>query len=541
MMLYHRIAARLYNKPLLLIPSAAFAVSEFLLSRVEQPRSQQPLRSSSDKRANRFVGSHYDDENNYHPYRVTDGTAVVQVVGELVNRSGGWVDADCGVISYEYIQYQIDCALNDPKVLSIVLDIDSPGGEVNGCFALAEYLRKVRSVKPIVSFGNANALSGGYSIESSALKIVAPKDSEHGSIGVWMLHYDFSKHLEQHGVKPTLVFDGAHKVDGHPFAPLPESVESEWKIECQRIRTMFAASVAAGRKSLSVDAILATEARCYYAEDAVKLGLIDQIGSFDDALGLAKSLRGKGTVVNNPTRGVAGKKIKKPTRSANATEGNVDNCANANCGHPHDDHPDDGACTVDGCECEGFVAEDTNAEGESEAETNAKKIQRLEETNRQLQAKNQTEARKRITAEVEKFAAPLLANKDDLRFNVQSVGIYSNLLIVAESAAAGLSSATIKGADGDREVKINVKSLGAFVATQIKSLTKSTAKFDPPGGELKAPDNGATSGGVTLKDFEIAATNNAASKKIMDEVQRRRVKDPKFTKAALLKELQQPA
>jgi hypothetical protein len=150
------------------------------------------------------------------------------------------------------------------------------------------------------------------------------------------------------------------------------------------------------------------------------------------------------------------------------------------------------------------------------------------------QAKSiETEARSRIAAEVEQFKAPLLA-KNDLRFNAQSVGIYATILMVAKSAAAGLATAKA----GDKEITLDVRSLGSFVIEQVTALTAATPKFTPDGEQLEQPaDKPKATSGVTAADFKVAATNPEAAKRIAAAVAERKKTDPKFTANDLRREL----
>jgi capsid assembly protease len=217
------------------------------------------------------------------PYRVENGTAILPIIGSLVNR-GAWVGASSGLTSYEGVEAQLDAALTDSQVSRIVLDIDSPGGEAGGMFRLAEKIRMARQRKPITAFVNDMAASAAYGLAASTSRIIVSPSSMLGSIGVVLVHLDRSRELEKKGQMPTLIHAGAHKVDGHPFAPLPESVRVDLQAEVEKIYALFVASVAAGRLSLTDAAIRATEARRFLGEDAVAIGLADAIGGLDEAL-----------------------------------------------------------------------------------------------------------------------------------------------------------------------------------------------------------------------------------------------------------------
>ncbi len=215
-------------------------------------------------------------------YPVIDGVALIQVTGSLVHR-GSWLEGS-GVTSYERLHEVIEAARVDGSVRGIALEVDSFGGEASGCFDLADHIREVRADKPIWAFVAESAFSGGYAIASQANRIILPRTGEVGSIGVLSMHVDYSDQLEMEGVKVTLITAGEHKGDGNPFEPLPEEVRSAWQARAEEIRLIFAETVAAGRGNrFSADDALATEARCFMGEEAVSLGLADEVSDLRGA------------------------------------------------------------------------------------------------------------------------------------------------------------------------------------------------------------------------------------------------------------------
>ncbi len=273
---YHRIASLLYNAPLLLTPEKAQIISAYLWRRIE-----------SQERVSRFVGSVPVDEETgkQAPYKVSGQTAIVPIIGELVNR-GAWLGASSGLVSYEGLQYQISRALQDDSVKSILLDINSPGGEASGAFETADFIRAVNNEKLVVAFVNSMAASGGYALASGAGKIVAIPSSVLGSIGVYYMHLDISQALAKEGIKPTVIFEGAHKIDGNPWEPLPKDVRADIQAKVAKTYLMFVDTVARGRghAGLTAGDIRDTEARVYTGAEAVRLGLADQVGTFAEVL-----------------------------------------------------------------------------------------------------------------------------------------------------------------------------------------------------------------------------------------------------------------
>ncbi|MEX0745684.1 MAG: S49 family peptidase [Phycisphaeraceae bacterium] len=218
------------------------------------------------------------------PFRLTnEGTAIITLVGEFVNR-GAWIGASSGLISYEGFKHQIEQAARDPRVRNILLDMESPGGEAVGCFEAAAMVRDAAKVKPVVALVNGMAASAAYALASGATRVIAAPTGISGSIGVVMLHLDFSQLLSAEGIKPTLIFAGAHKVDGNPFEPLPEAVRADFQREIDSFYDQFVGTVAAGRAGLDEKEIRATEARVYKGAAAVDAGLADAVGTFEDVL-----------------------------------------------------------------------------------------------------------------------------------------------------------------------------------------------------------------------------------------------------------------
>jgi len=314
---YHEVVSKFYNVPLLLTPASAHTVSAVLFNRMDAASgrtgaSDQAIetvtyfdatarKDGSTKvhspRNSRFVGEYERGEDGEpRPYRVTEnGIAIITIVGELVNR-GAWVGASSGLVSYEGIAHQVTTAVKDARVRSMVLDVDSPGGEAIGCYEVAEVIRKAAAVKPIVGHANGWAASAAYGLLSGCTWISSIPSGGTGSIGVVLVHLDFAAYLESEGVKPTLIFEGAHKVDGNPYEPLPESVRDRLQAEVRKHYNMFVATVAAGRPGLDPAAIRATEARVYTGEEARAAGLVDRVGTFDDVLAeLSRPVSGRGS------------------------------------------------------------------------------------------------------------------------------------------------------------------------------------------------------------------------------------------------------
>lgn len=275
-----RIADRVLNTPLLITPEKAGLILSVLSGRI----------GLSSVGASQFEGDDVvrDGQGNNtfvrKPYKVSGGVAIIPVIGTLVTR-GAWIGANSGLTSYEGIQHQLRTALGDPDVRCVIIDLHTPGGEALGAFETAAMVRELAGKKSVTALVNGMAASAGYAIASGASKIVTTETGVSGSIGVVVLHADYSRKLDAEGITATLIFAGAHKVDGNPFEPIPEGVRADMQARVDAFYTLFVRTVAMrGTGRLDEVAIRATEARTYIGEAAVAAGLADSVGTFETVL-----------------------------------------------------------------------------------------------------------------------------------------------------------------------------------------------------------------------------------------------------------------
>lgn len=282
------LAERAINRPLIVHPDKAAIIMDVLAGRIG---IEGPDLGALSPEANRFFGSNRRDDGTYSVTRVAGGVAVVSIVGTLVNR-GAWVGASSGLVSYEGIGAQLREAANDPSVHSVILDIDTGGGEAGGITTVAAQIKALAAQKRVVAVVNDTAASGGYWIASAADEIVVSETSMVGSIGVVVLHVNRAGELQQKGWAPTFIHAGAHKVDGHSFGPLPESVKADVQSAIDALYDRFVDGVAAGRGArLTAEAARATEARVFHGQAAITAGLADRFGTFESVLSELQSRR----------------------------------------------------------------------------------------------------------------------------------------------------------------------------------------------------------------------------------------------------------
>lgn len=212
------------------------------------------------------------DQNK--PFAFANGVAIIPVHGTLINRFG----SSWGFVTgYNFIRSQLNAAMADPDVTTILLDVNSFGGEAAGCFELSAQIAAARGQgKKIIAYVDSNCYSAAYAIASAADKIIAIPSAGIGSVGVVAMHVDMSKFLEKIGMAVTFIHSGAHKVDGNPYEPLDKEVKADIQKSVDKSRDKFVA-VVSQNMSLDPKVVYDTEARTYRADDALELGLIHAI------------------------------------------------------------------------------------------------------------------------------------------------------------------------------------------------------------------------------------------------------------------------
>ena len=190
-----------------------------------------------------------------------------------------------GTTSYDDIFTAISNAVEDKEVERILLDIDSPGGEIGGLFDLVDLIFETRKYKPIHSIANDYACSAAYAIASATEKIFVNRTSCVGSIGVIATHLDVSAADKKEGLKYTTIFAGEKKNHLSPHEPLSEDAISDLQIEVNRLYEIFIETVARNR-NISSEKVRSTEAGTYFGADAIVEGLADELTDFRSCLAI---------------------------------------------------------------------------------------------------------------------------------------------------------------------------------------------------------------------------------------------------------------
>ncbi|OMH31953.1 S49 family peptidase [Motiliproteus sp. MSK22-1] len=297
---YTQIASRVLNTPLLLEPAYARVFFSALASRlgIQSLADSQGEILTGDKLQLSAESFNHSAERD-RPYQVLDGVAVLPVSGTLVHKHG-YLNPYSGMTGYDGIIARGSEAFADLDVKGVLLDMDTPGGEVAGCFDTARTLRKLADAagKPLWSLCYDMNCSAGMALASAAHRRLITQTGVAGSVGVIMAHASYEKHLQEEGVNVTLIHSGAHKADGNPYEDLPPDVLARFQSGTDALRADFA-SLVAEMTGLSVEAVLATEAACYRGQEAIDIGLADELVNGHEAIAIfANHLSTQGRVIS---------------------------------------------------------------------------------------------------------------------------------------------------------------------------------------------------------------------------------------------------
>ena len=219
--------------------------------------------------------------------------AIIPIRSEIMK-----YDQMCGPRGSMTLAGEIQSADNNPNIKSILLVIDSPGGQVSYTDILADVIKN--SNTPVVAYVEGMAASGAYWLASSCAKIIASSDLDQvGCIGTMMSFADLKPAYEKMGVKFHEIYATDSKDKNKDFRDLLDGKYDKFRKETlDIINKKFLDSVRSNRQTVDETALTG---KMYFAPDAIELGLIDEIGSFEYALEQADSIQPNDTFLKNDT------------------------------------------------------------------------------------------------------------------------------------------------------------------------------------------------------------------------------------------------
>ncbi len=188
----------------------------------------------------------------------------------------------------DYVEL-MEKAERDPAIKAVVLYVNSPGGSVAASEALYFAVKKLAEKKPVVAYIADYGTSGAYMAVLPAHEIIASNSSLTGAIGVYALVINYKGLMDKLGVEVYTFKSGKLKDVGSPFR---EMTEEDAKVYEEMISEFFEIFKQRVLKHREVESEKIFSGRPYTASKALELGLIDEIGTFDDAINEARRLAG---------------------------------------------------------------------------------------------------------------------------------------------------------------------------------------------------------------------------------------------------------
>ena len=241
--------------------------------------------------------------NEPKPYEVIDGVAVLAIDGVLAKRANMFMQISGGT-SMELAARDLQAAVDDNSVHSIILAIDSPGGTVDGTQTLANAVANARASKPVVALASGTMASAAYWVGSAAQAVyVTDGTTLVGSIGVVATHRDMSGAEAQQGVKTTEVYAGQYKRIASAYEPLTKAGRQSIQDQVDYTYSLFVSAVAQHR-GISEETVLKdmADGRVFMGQQAIDAGLVDGVSTLGALIAQLNSSR----ISGQPTRaGVA--------------------------------------------------------------------------------------------------------------------------------------------------------------------------------------------------------------------------------------------
>ncbi len=178
------------------------------------------------------------------------------------------------------------------SIKAIVLRVDSPGGAVAPSQEIYEEVRKTAAKKKVVVSMGSVAASGGYYISAPATRIIANPGTLTGSIGVIMEIPNIEGLMNKVGIKTEVIKSGRHKDIASIFRGRSKEERDILQSVLDDVHEQFITAVAEGRQMMPDDVRKIADGRIFTGKQALKLGLVDELGNLEDAISAASKLAG---------------------------------------------------------------------------------------------------------------------------------------------------------------------------------------------------------------------------------------------------------
>jgi protease-4 len=216
--------------------------------------------------------------------------AVVSVHGAIMPSSPSLPLPGSRVAVLDPIVAALRQARRDERVRAVLLYVDSPGGSALASDLIHREVVRLREKKPVVAYFGDVAASGGYYVAAACQRIVAQAATVTGSIGVISLRVLAGELAERIGLRPQTLRAAPHADMLSPFRAMDEREQAMFSAETESIYRAFVGVVADGRRRAADEIEPLARGRVWSGRDALRVGLVDELGGFDRALAALREL-----------------------------------------------------------------------------------------------------------------------------------------------------------------------------------------------------------------------------------------------------------
>lgn len=256
---------KIFNKPHLISAESLEDVVEYLHSRPDGMLTKEELAVAREIRR--------EKKKN----RLGERDVAVIPVSGVLSYEETFFGALCGMSSYQGIKSMMDQAV-DEGYSTVVLDVDSGGGEAYGTFETAKYLRKLANENDIklIAYVDGISASAAYGLSVAADEIILNPYAEVGSVGVVTKLENDSEKMKKEGIKRTYVYAGDNKI--------PFDSEGEWREDFlaelqEKVDSLYESFVTHVSEMRGIDSqvVRDTQAKMFSSDKAIELGLADKV------------------------------------------------------------------------------------------------------------------------------------------------------------------------------------------------------------------------------------------------------------------------
>ncbi len=276
-MRFAQLTKEIFCKPCLITPQMHAEISKIFMQHVTGLAHEEG--GVAEQAAKLFAAGRASDKLPEGLMQIQGDIAIINVCGPITQRISGFMKEMCGMTDLDDMTRAFKDAEASPRIRGILLNIDSPGGSVTGVPEFGNLVANCR--KPVVAFTDSMCDSAAYWIAAGAKEIVATESASVGCIGVYMAYLDQSKRMEMAGLDVELFKTGTFKGMGYPGTSLTEEHRALLQAEVDDIHQWFVGHVNAHRQTSGEDTF---QGQDFTGREALKRGLIDMVGGFDEAM-----------------------------------------------------------------------------------------------------------------------------------------------------------------------------------------------------------------------------------------------------------------